>query len=197
MSFSTHMTSGMTYPGNPLASRSPDFYPEVAPWMTDSFYSGIDSNHIPALSVAPTDLTNLPYWDHVNPGYDFDSQSASSAASAKSCISPAMVEAEMMHVDMHFQSPMDPFGSYHGAMPPTPPEDFDLELFDISKNDLMDVPSSAETTECEYLGPSPLQFYKSAHYPTVPRSLKLTISQWSNSAHPTETYSVCLGEKPC
>lgn len=139
--------------------------------MTDSFYSGIDSHHIPLMSVAPMELTNYPYLDSMTTGYDLESQSASSAASAKSCISPSMVEAEMMNADLHFQSPIEHFGSYpdrwiNTTMPPTPPEDYELDLFSVDKNDPMDLPSYTESvTECEFLGPSRVQFHRSLHSP--------------------------------
>lgn len=165
--FSNHVSSGMIHPGFALASGSPDLYPEVSqywPVMSDNFFSGNDSAHIPALSVAPTELTNQPYWDSTT-RYDLDSSSASSGASSKSCISPPMSEAEMMHVDI-FQSPVDQFAYCSYEMPLTPPADpFDsMELFGNSKTDPMVFhPLPEPATECEYLGVSKLQFSRSLY----------------------------------
>lgn len=164
-SYGHHVSSDMTHASIASMSGSPDFYHEVGSW--DSFLSGIDSNHIPALSVAPTDLTNVPYWQSMDTRYSLDSSSISSAAPTKTCISPPMTEAEMMHVDM-LQSPLDSFGYWperwgSTAMPLTPPaEDYDMELFN-DKIDPLDLPLAEPTSECIYLGPSKLQFSRSLH----------------------------------
>lgn len=161
ISFPAQVSSGMTSPPFALVSGSSSFYPEVGPWIPDTFYSGVDCNHIPALSVAPDDLT-IPYWDPMDAGYENDSYS--SAASAKSCISPPLAEAEMMHADVPYQSPIDHFGPYpdRWTMPMTPPADFDQELFDINKNDLTGYPLVTEPVqECEFIGVSDLQFSRS------------------------------------
>lgn len=158
-----HGLSGLTHSNYALPSVSPDFYTEMPTW-TDSFYPGTD-NHMPVFSVDPNDLTRPPYWDPLHTKYDGDLSSASSAASAKSCISPPMAEAQMMHADM-YQLPEDRFDYFPDpwlcrTMPITPPAEPLTDMFGNIKNDPMDFSLPEPATECEYIGVSQLQFARS------------------------------------
>lgn len=167
-SFSTYFSSGIMSDGFVLTSGPPDFYPEVSqcwPVMTEGFYSGSDSAHIPALSVAPTDLTH--HWDPMATMYDLELSSASSGSSSKSSYSPPMSGAEMMPINL-YHSPMEQYEHYPGQMAtgsltsPTEPSLFgDLEFFSNDRNDPMVMSLSEPVNECEYLGVSKLQFSRS------------------------------------
>lgn len=176
--YTTH--SSMSQPNYGLASGAPEYTTEVDPiWqpISDAFYPGNDSSYIPTSSVAPTDLSNTSYWNTMTT-YDVDSSctsstSSGSSSSTRTCISPPMSEAELMHADMYHTSsahlPIDQSSQYldpwvnPGMMPLTPPADplFDnLELFNTGKTDPMAFVALPEAAmpECEYLGVSKLQF---------------------------------------
>ena len=160
-------------------SGAPGFAPELAScWqpLTEAYYPGNDSAYIPTSSVAPTELAHPSYWEAMAP-YNVASSSTSSSSSGsststKASISPRMSEVEVFqselyptsgtHLDMDHFPPTDPW-TLPMMMPPTPPADpmFDnLDLFNTSKDDamaFMNLPDSAYE-ECEYLGPSKLQF---------------------------------------
>lgn len=159
---------------------STDFYPQLSTcWtpLTDNFYPGSDSAHIPALSVAPGDLSHHPISDA---GLDsisvFNASSTSSTStesSIRSSISPPMSGAEMVPCVNVCLPEVDsiPFSYSHypdpswTMMPPTPPLFPDtMELIDSGKNDpLIYDPLSSPIQECEYLGVSKLQFARSSH----------------------------------
>ena len=181
--FTSHV-SPMAQPNFALASGAPEYCPELLtcwPSVTEPFYPGNDSTYIPTSSVAPTDLTNTSYLGAMA-NYDVDSSStvmsSGSSGSTKTCISPPMSEAEILYPELYRTSPahlgIDQFSSYTdhwvhpSALPPTPPADTifdDLDLFNTGKNDQINFATLPEPAmpECEYLGVSKLQFFRSSH----------------------------------
>lgn len=164
-----------------LVSGPAEFYPQVTScWtsVTDAFYPGSDSAHIPTLSVAPGDLTHQPAFDaslDVAMMYEASSSSASSSSgsSSRSSISPPLTEAEIVSCVSGYhpattQPTTFPYSQYpdpawinHGM--PTPPLFPDtMDLFDSGKDDRsMFEPLPEPVQECEYLGVSKLQFARS------------------------------------
>lgn len=163
-SFSTHYPSAMTQTSYLPAPGSPDFYSgdnQCWSMMTNSFYPGNDSAHIPTLSVAPTDLTHQPCWEAMTT-YEPDMSSVSSGLSSKSCITPPLSQAEMLPYDVFQPSldhSMDQYDYYPDRYmtlpePLTPPEDPMFEMHTNDKNESLVFPD----TECEYMGVSKIQF---------------------------------------
>lgn len=162
-SFSSHVSSDMTHPSFAFAQGLPDVYSGDAQCWTmgpDNFYAG-DMNHIPTLSVAPTDLTHQPHWDNME-RYDIESSSAFSGPSSHADYSPPLSEILPSHVDMfQCQSPLDQFG-YSMAVPLTPPGM--LDMFDNAC-----LPEPAMETECEYIGPAKFPYSRLIHFPSTIR----------------------------
>lgn len=197
-----------------LVSAPQDYCPVIEscwPSMIDTFHPGNDSAYIPAQMVNPAELMNQT-WDMMSNTDVESSYTSSSGSSTKStaCISPPMSEAETLSAELYqptVHAGMDHFPSYKDTLtqpmiwpltPPTEPWE-DVELFSSGKNDQMGfsrLPESA-ITECEYIGPSKLQFSRSSHRLSLAREIVLTVAQCSNPPSPTETPSIRFRTEPC
>lgn len=164
-SFSSHVSSGITHPSFTFAPGLPDIYPgDTQCWTmgSDNFYAG-DMNHIPALSVAPTDLTHQPHWESMGRN-DIESSSGFSGSPSNAGYSSPHSEVLLEHVDMfQSQSPLDQFG-YFMTAPLTPPH-----MLDMFDNVYPSEP--AMETECELIGPAKLPYSRLICFPPAVRLL--------------------------
>jgi len=196
-----------------LVSAPQDYCSVIEPcWpsMIDTFPPGNDSAYIPAQMVNPAELMNQT-WDMMSNTDVESSYTSSSGSSTKStaCISPPMSEAETLSAELYqptVHTGMDHFPSYKDTLtqtmiwpltPPTEPWE-DVELFSSGKNDQMGfsrLPESA-ITECEYIGPSKLQFSRSSHRLSRVPEIVLTVAQCSSPSSSAETPSICFGTEP-
>lgn len=197
-----------------LVSAAQDYCSVIGPcWssMIDTFPPGNDNAYIPAQMVNPAELMNQT-WDMMSNTDVESSYTSSSGSSTRSnpCISPPMSAAETISAELILptvHTGMDHFSLYKDAMahtiiwPPTPPEEpwEDVELFTSGKNDQMGfsrLPESA-ITECEYIGPSKLQFSRSSHHVIPIHEIVLTAAQCSSPSSPAKAPSICFRTEPC
>lgn len=164
-----------------LVSCPDSTFSGLAPcWSTvpSAFYPGNDDSHLATLSIDPLALSNVPYIDSdicsassydVDSSYDAYTSQATVPLTQMASISPPLSQAEAVSQDLR-ASPIQsgvyhPYADtwVHGML--TPPADpicpDGLDLIDPGRPEYSFSPLPDPISECEFLGVSKIQPYRS------------------------------------